>query len=117
MIDIHDLNKADVLRVLYNNARPLGMGWLQYEPGNMSPEEAESYLADPDSQDNGVFGSHGQTRFDYLKGRVMKVDLSGDELNPRLYDEDNGTGAAARVIATLRQEQNEVAGSTEQDGR
>ena len=42
----------------------------------------------------------GQTYFDYLKGRVMKIDLSGDsELDPRLYDRDNGAGAAERAIA------------------
>lgn len=36
--------------------------------------------------------------FDYLQGRVMKVDLAGDELDPRLYDRDNGEGAARRAI-------------------
>jgi hypothetical protein len=40
--------------------------------------------------------------FDYLSGRVMKIDLSKDELDPSLYDRDNGDGAAAQVIETLR---------------
>jgi len=40
--------------------------------------------------------------FDYLSGRVMKVDLSSDELDPWLYDRDNGQGAAARMINALR---------------
>lgn len=40
--------------------------------------------------------------FDYLKGRVMKVNLSGDTLNEWGYDRDNGTGAAERAIASLR---------------
>jgi hypothetical protein len=41
----------------------------------------------------------------YLKGRVMKVDLSGDSFGPWLYDRDNGDGAAERVIAELRANQ------------
>ena len=40
--------------------------------------------------------------FDYVQGRVMKVDLSGDSFNPWLYDRDNGEGAAKRIVDTLR---------------
>ena len=40
--------------------------------------------------------------FDYVDGRVMKVDLSGDELHTGLYNRDNGIGAAEAVIDTLR---------------
>jgi len=55
----------------------------------MTVEEARELL----SQD---------TYFDYLKGRVMKVDLSGNELDPWGYDRDNGQGRAAEVIESLR---------------
>lgn len=47
----------------------------------------------------------GQTDFDYLQGRVMKVDLSEDTLDPWLYDRDNGQGAAERAIAEVRKGQ------------
>lgn len=40
--------------------------------------------------------------FDYLQGRVLKVHLSDDELDPWLYDRDIGQGAAERIINTLR---------------
>ncbi len=40
--------------------------------------------------------------FDYVKGRVMKVHISGDELYPGLYDRDNGEGAAAAAIDAIR---------------
>jgi hypothetical protein len=39
--------------------------------------------------------------FDYLRGRVMKVDLSRDSLEERLYDRDNGQGAAYDAIKHL----------------
>lgn len=88
MIDISKLNKADVLVALYNNSKPLGLGFLHSEKNNMTREEAEELLK-------------SQTYFDYLKGRVMKVDLSKDQFSTLLYDRDNGDGAAHRAIAKL----------------
>lgn len=89
LIDLRDMDKAEVLAALYNASRPLGMGFVQYDPAPMTREEAAGYLA-------------WCTSFDYLKGRVMKIDLSKDALNPRLYDRDNGEGAAWRAITALR---------------
>jgi hypothetical protein len=65
------------------------MGFLHYDPADMTPAQAEAIL-------------QRQTDFDYLKGRVMKVNLSGDEFDPWLYDRDNGQGAAERAIASIR---------------
>jgi hypothetical protein len=45
--------------------------------------------------------TRGTRYFDYLQGRVMKVSLEGDELDARLYDRDNGEGAAAEAISAL----------------
>jgi len=92
MIDISKLNKADVLAALYNNSRPLGLGILHSEEKDMTREEAEELLKT-------------QTYFDYLKGRVMKVELSGNEFDPYMYDRDNGEGAAQRVITELEKQQ------------
>ena len=44
-----------------------------------------------------------QLYFDYLYGRIMKVDLSRDYFDPRLYDRDNGPGAAERAIQRLKE--------------
>lgn len=86
MIDLKGKDKADVLAKLYNSSRPQGLGFLHATKQNMTRDEAAELLAG------------GQTDFDYLNGRVMKVDLSGDELDPRLYDRDNGKGAAAAAL-------------------
>lgn len=77
-VSIVGLNKAQVLAALYNGAKPQGAGFIHYDPKPMDEAEAERIL------------QSGQTYFDYLKGRVMKVDLSGDEIDPYLYDRDNG---------------------------
>ena len=85
-MNISKLDKAVVLAALYNHARPQGMGLTHYDPVPMTMDEAREILAT------------GQTHFDYVKGRVMKVDLSKDFLDTRLYDRDNGSGAAEDAI-------------------
>ena len=87
-MDISKFDKADVLRLLYNNAQVLGMGILQARDGDMTHEEASELL-------------RTETYFDYVHGRVMKVDLSGDNLDTGLYNRDNGQGAAERALAPL----------------
>ncbi len=87
-IDISRKDKAQVLAALYNASHPLGLGFLHYDPTPMTAEEARELLKQT-------------TYFDYLKGRVMKVDLSGDELETWLYDRDNGDGAAASALSEV----------------
>lgn len=91
-IDIKGLDKALVLATLYNGARPQGAGFFKYDPTPMTVEEAAAILKESEYKD-----------FDYLKGRVMKIDLSGDELDPRLYDRDNGVNTARTLIDSLRE--------------
>lgn len=89
LIDISKLDKAEVLTALYNASKQQGMGFLNprgREP--LSKQEAAELLKQT-------------TYFDYLAGRVMKVDLSEDMLDPGLYDRDNGYGAAAAAIAGI----------------
>jgi len=86
MISLKGKDKAVVLAKLYNASKPLCLGTFHYEPQEMTVEEAMALL------------DSGQTYFDYLNGRLMKIDLSGDTLNPALYDRDNGPNAAINAI-------------------
>ena len=90
-MNIKGIDKAAVLAALYNHAKTQGLGILHYQPGDMSLEEARDLLKT-------------QSYFDYIKGRVLKVDLSRDELDERLYDRDNGRGAAAAAIVSRNME-------------
>ena len=38
---------------------------------------------------------------DYFCGRCIKTDISGDSVNPRLYDRDAGDGEFARIVKSL----------------
>lgn len=87
MIDLTGKDKAEVLARLYNAADTQGHGALKASlMPIMSREHAQALL------------DSGQTYFDYVNGRVLKVDLSSDSLNERLYDRDNGFGAAAQAL-------------------
>jgi hypothetical protein len=88
-IDISKLNKAELLAALYNASHQQGMGFLQSRGTSfLTAKEAEELLKQ-------------QHYFDYLYGRVMKIDLSSDKLDPWLYDRDNGQGTAQLVVNTL----------------
>jgi hypothetical protein len=91
MVDISGLDKAEVLTALFNGSQQLGLGFLQREGSiPMTVGEAQTYI------DAGI------VKFDYLKGRVMKIDISGPFVEERLYDRDNGEGAVQRVIDSLK---------------
>ena len=89
-IDISDLPKEAVVAALYNASRPLGRGYLHYDPKDMTAEEAK-----------GVLATQGPD-IDYLKGRVIKVNVAGKTVEDSLYDRDNGPGAAEAAIKNLR---------------
>jgi hypothetical protein len=90
MIDISGLDKVAVLYALYNASHTQGLGFINAVP-NYTYEDCKK-----------DFEASKSKYFDYLHGRVLKVDLSGDEFDPRLYDRDCGEGAAYYAIEELR---------------
>ncbi|MFJ6841415.1 hypothetical protein ACIQRE_01960 [Streptomyces griseoluteus] len=93
VVNIAGLDKAAVLAALYNASRPLGLGFLNPASGlSMTTEQAALVLEE----------AGDAPYFDYLRGRVMKIRLRGDEVDPALYDRDNGPGACAAAISALR---------------
>ena len=90
MVDIKGLDKARVLKALYDHSHVQGSGFLQAVPeGVVTVEHCAGLL-------------EKQTYFDYLHGRVLKVELSGDEFDERLYDRDCGEGAAQRAVDSIK---------------
>lgn len=91
MINISGLTKAFVLKALYDGSKFQGFGFLQAKDSPLTLEEA-TILCERHKD------SRGYIYFDYLYGKVMKVEISTNELDPFLYDRDNGEGAAERAI-------------------
>lgn len=101
MTNIANLPKAELLAALYNASRQQGMGFMDPTGRlDMTTAEAEGVIAkySREGSDNKLRISY----FDYLHGRVLKVDINGDELRPHLYDRDNGQGACDLVVQNLR---------------
>lgn len=91
MIDIKGLNKAEVLKSLYDHSHIQGMGFLQAVPeGTVTVEHCAEFL------------KQCNYYVDYMHGRVIKVDLDGDSFNEALYDRDNFPGAAAKAVDEVR---------------
>ena len=92
MVDIKGLDKAKVLKALYDHSHVQGLGFMHAaEEGAVTVESCAKLL-------------EKYTQYDYLHGRVLKVDLSGDEFDERLYDRDCGAGAAQRAVDSVRAE-------------
>ena len=93
MLNIEGLDKAEVLCALYNASKVQGMGIFQATGAPMLVEEARELLTQT-------------TDFDYLHGKVMKINLKSDiEFEEWLYDRDNGQGTAQIIIECLRDSQ------------
>ena len=88
MVNIKGLDKAKVLQKLHEKSHAQGMSFL-HDKGAITLDRANELV-------------QGQDYFDYVDGRVIKVDLSEDAFNPYLYDRDCGEGAAARAIDDLK---------------
>lgn len=91
MINIAKYRKSAVLATLYNASKTQGLLSGLSTP-LMAEEEAQKIL------------DGGTVDFDYLNGRVMKVNLSDSKFDPWLYDRDNGEGAALRAINQIESE-------------
>ncbi|MDD4830744.1 MAG: hypothetical protein WCX23_01120 [Candidatus Paceibacterota bacterium] len=107
-VKIKGLSKAKVLAALYNRARPQGMGIFMYRQDKMTEEDALFVI---DSRgDDGCFRAKDPFRnefyFDYLRGRALKVDLSGDYFCSKMYDDMNdmydNEKSAEKAISELR---------------
>lgn len=88
VVQLGKLSNVEALVALFNNAKPLGLGKLQYNPLHKLDEvEANLVLLQNDY-------------VDYLEGRVIKTrfPLKATEIDCTLYDRDNGEGSAERAI-------------------
>ena len=92
MVNIKGLDKARVLKALYEHSHVQGLGAFQAVHMGVPTLEYFAGLLEQG------------TYFDYLGGRVLKVELSGDEFDERLYDRDCGEGAAQRAVDSIRAE-------------
>jgi len=103
IINIKGLDKAELLAEFYNASQPMGMGFLQARSGVMTREDALKIMEAGDDSSRMFPGMRGpRLYFDYVYGRPLKIDLSRDEMETRLFDRDNGEGRGERCIEAVR---------------
>ena len=87
-IDISGLDRVELLLRLWTNMKPAAFFAMSGRPSPSFDESAAKK----------VVGDY----IDYFQGRAIKTDLSKDEVNPRLYDRDAGSGTFKRVVESMR---------------
>ena len=95
LIDVSDIDPAELLASLYNRSGPQGLAF-GYDPRPMTIEQARDFIEKQRKRPDGSF------YVDYLKGRVMKVDIGHKYIDPRSFDRDNGVGTVYRAVQHLR---------------
>ena len=91
LMNITGISKPALLAALFNASKQQGLGCLDWRGAHQMTEQEAAQIIDEQGMD-----------FDYLRGRVMKISIDGDDLEARLFDRDNGPDAAERAIAHLR---------------
>lgn len=93
MINIKGIDKAVLLQALFNRS-------FQQDKGALDPTGWASMTLE--KAQNIIEASGEDLYFDYVNGRVMKVQLGEDEMDSWLYNRDLGQGAAEEIVAQIR---------------
>lgn len=88
-INIEGINKVNLLREMWKHQRVASFfGGAGINPPTFDETNANNVIT--------------KGYIDYFQGRAIKADLSGDTIDPRLYDRDAGRGSLKNIVETLR---------------
>jgi hypothetical protein len=87
-IDIRGIDKVLLLKEMWNNVPPARYFTI-YQKSAPAFDEAGA-------------GAAVKGYIDYYEGRCIKTDLSGDTVDPFLYDRDAGYGTLGFIVEKLR---------------
>lgn len=92
-VNIEGIDKVKLLHALWTNMH-IAQGALI---ASIISSDKTHIIFDIDKASSAVLGY-----IDYFQGRCIKSDLSGNEVDPFLYDRDAGEGAFKRIVDELR---------------
>jgi len=87
-VDITGIDKVALLRELWLNSTVASFFYFSNKP---APEFDEVEAA-----------KSVNDYIDYFDGRCIKLNISGDSVKPRLYDQDFGEGKVKEIVDNLR---------------
>ena len=77
MIDITGIDLIKFVKKVYELSQPLGLGFLHYQEGNLSDEEAKALIHKNDPC---------IVNMDYVKGRACKMKVFNRESKLEIHD-------------------------------
>ena len=95
-IDITGLDKATLLINLWKNSKNAVFFQLSGTPLPPQPnlDDAKEQL-------------ERNSYVDYFRGRVININFGSNQINPLMYDRDNGKNCFATTVANMRSHQND----------
>ena len=90
-ISIKGLDKVELLKNIWQGQIPAGYFAMSGIRGPVFNEETAKEAV--------------KKHIDYFCGRAIKTNLSGDEIDPYLYDRDAGQGKFAQIVDAMRNEE------------
>ena len=121
-LDVNEIDPIILFMVLYNNSKQQGMGFLDTSGvHNIDQDEAKALLLEQPAAQGSIMRQRNPKKadlinewidfqpkmLDYVRGRVMKCNINGIELDTWGYDRDNGEGAAQACIDEAMEIQND----------
>lgn len=115
-VDITGIDKGVLLARLFNGSQAMGMGVLQAGRGpsvmtdDYGRELVKATLDGEFAHDNAMMFPaikrlEPNLYFDYLYGRPLKINITGDEVDSWGYDRDNGgDGTLQAIVDKIRSE-------------
>lgn len=90
-VNIAGLDKADLLMRAFNASKQQDMSMMdQRGRQDMTIKQARE------------IANQGPMNYDYLYGRVLKIDLTHDDVGTWAYNRDVGPGAFEKIVADMR---------------
>ena len=87
-VDISEVDKLKLLRALWDNSKPA----IFFKYNNVTPPDYDEELAKEVVKKDYI---------DYFQGRLIKCDLSKNEVDPSSYDKDYGKGTFEKIVKSL----------------
>ena len=90
MVDLVGIDKEVLLETLWKNSKPIAF----YRKCKVKPPIFDIEKAMSQVKEDGFA--------DYILGRLIKINLYNDTVDPTLYNENNGEKKLSKIIAKLK---------------
>ncbi len=98
VVDISKKDLGEVIANLYNQACPVGNGFMHYDPSTWDRDYANAYL---EHYKDELMDEEGYIYIKYILGRPMYLTIHNNLIYLESYDRDNGAYLGERIIRTI----------------